>query len=559
VAASASGQIKNKNEGMTSNMNILIGSAWPYANGSLHIGHLAGLLPADVIARYYRAKGDDVYLVSGSDCHGTPVAIRAKQENTSPQEISDDYHDEFCDCFKKIGFSYDRYGKTSTEEHISFVQEFHRSMYEREFIYEKEAPQAFCEFCEKALADRFVVGKCPDCGEHARGDQCEACGVVLEPESLVEPRCSICGNVPVFRLTKHLFIAISKMERELTAFIDNRPHWRKNAIAFSRRYINEGLRDRAVTRDLDWGIDVPKEGYDDKRIYIWAENVLGYLYMSKAVADERGENYDDLWSEESRHYYVHGKDNIPFHTIILPALMLANGGRWKLPDDIISSEYLTLEGRKISTSQNWAIWVKDIVDRYHPDSIRYFILANGPEKRDTDFTWREFVNSHNGELLGAYGNFVNRTLVFIFKYYNAVVPDGTVNQEINIRINELYRSVGHLIEDGCLKDAVDKIFEFVRFGNKYFDTERPWETRNTDTNRCADSLFNCVQIIANLSVLLEPFLPFSSTKVRNWLTIDNKWTTKSISAGFVIPQPEILFERLDNQVVDTELNRLQQS
>ena len=537
-------------------MKILIGSAWPYANGSLHIGHLAGLLPADVIARYYRAKGDDVYLVSGSDCHGTPVAIRAKQENKTPQEISDHYHAEFCDCFEKLGFSYDRYGKTSSVEHVAFVQAFHKAMYEREYIYEQEAPQAFCEHCGRALADRFVIGKCPDCGEQARGDQCDACGTILDPENLLEPKCSVCGNMPAFRPTKHLFIAISKLEKKLTAFIDEHPHWRKNAIAFSRRYINEGLRDRAVTRDLDWGIDVPKDGYENKKVYIWAENVLGYLSMSKTVAEQRGVDYGDIWGADSRHYYVHGKDNIPFHTIILPSLMLANGGKWKLPDDIISSEFLTLEGRKISTSQNWAIWVKDIVDRYDPDSIRYFIIASGPEKRDTDWTWREFVNSHNGELLGAWGNFVNRTLAFVIKYCEGIVPDGNLNSELEAKTSGIYHSIGSLIESGCLKEAIDSAFEFVRYGNKYFDSQRPWETRATDIPACSDAIYNCVQMIANLAVLLEPFLPFSSAKIREWLSVDNSWEPKTVDCGYRIPGSEILFTRLDKSVIDDELERL---
>ena len=537
-------------------MKILIGSAWPYANGSLHIGHLAGLLPADVIARYYRAKGDDVYLVSGSDCHGTPVAIRAKQEDKSPQEISDHYHAEFCECFEKLGFSYDRYGKTSSREHIDFIQEFHKAMYERGYIFEQEAQQVYCEHCGRALADRFVTGICPDCGEQARGDQCDACGIVLDPENLLKPRCSVCGDTPDFRPTKHLFIAISKLDKELKAFIDDRPHWRKNAIAFSRRYINEGLRDRAVTRDLDWGIDVPKAGYEEKKIYVWFEAVLGYLSMSKVVAEQRGENYDDLWGADSRHYYVHGKDNIPFHTIILPSLMIANGGAWKLPDDIISSEFLTLEGRKISTSLNWAIWIKDIIDKYNPDSIRYFLLSSGPETRDTDFTWRGFVNSHNAELLGAWGNFVNRTLAFVNKYFDAIVPDGKLDKDISARVSGLFESAGRLIENGSLKEAVDSIFECIRFGNKYFDTEKPWETRKTDIAACSNAIYNCIQMIANLAVLLEPFIPFSSSKVRKWLAIDYCWALKTIPIGYRISEPEILFERLDKSVIDDELDRL---
>ena len=539
-------------------MKVLIGSAWPYANGPLHIGHLAALLPADVIARYYRAKGDSVYLVSGSDCHGTPVAIRAKEEKKSPEAISNYYHDEFCYCFDKIGFQYDRYGKTSSEEHKEFVQDFHKAMYEGDYIYEKEAPQAFCNQCGNILADRFVIGKCPECGEKARGDQCDACGTVLEPENLLEPHCSVCGSTPEFRPTKHLFIAVSKMEKELRDCLKGRSHWRKNAVSFTKRYIDEGLRDRAVTRDLDWGIDVPKEGYEDKKIYIWAENVLGYLSMSKAVAEERGEDYLDLWKEDSRHYYVHGKDNIPFHSIILPALMIAEGGKWKLPDDMISSEYLTLEGRKISTSQNYAIWIKDIVDRYNPDSIRYFLISNGPEKRDTDFSWREFINTHNGELLGAYGNFINRTLAFIYRYFGGIVPEGNIDKEIEKNINEIYPRVGSLIEKGSLKEAIDVIFEFVRYGNKYFDTQKPWESRNTNIEKCNETRLNCVQMIANLSVLLEPFLPFSSEKVRQWLNIDFSWQPKRINSQLQIPEPAILFERIDKKIIDEELKKLSQ-
>ena len=543
-------------------MKILIGGAWPFANGSLHIGHLAGLLPGDVIARYYRAKGDDVYFVSGSDCYGTPISVRAKQENRLPQEISDFYHAEFCECFNKLGFSYDRYGKTSSDEHKAFVREFHKAMYEGKYIYEDEAPQAFCERCGIALADRFVSGECPSCSEPARGDQCEACGDILEPENLINPLCSVCGGTPVFRPAKHLFIAVSKLEKKLSDFIGARPHWRKNAAAFSRRYINEGLRDRAITRAIDCGIDVPKDGYGDKKIYVWAENVLGYLSMSKTVSVQRGERYEDLWGDNSRHYYVHGKDNIPFHTIILPSLMLANGGNWKLPDDIISSEYLTLEGRKISTSLNWAIWVKDIAGKYHPDSIRYFILANGPEKRDADFTWREFVHSHNGELLGAWGNFVNRTLAFVYKYFGAAVPDGKINPEIGANTTALYTTAGSLIENGNLKAALDTLFGFIRLGNKYFDAGRPWETRNgadgADMESCSETVYNCVQIIANLSVMLEPFLPFSSAKIRGWLEIENSWSVKSVPAGFLIPEPEILFERLDKKVVDEELEKLEE-
>ena len=373
--------------------NILIGGAWPYANGSLHIGHIAGLLAGDVLARYHRAIGDNVYFVSGSDCHGTPVAIRAKKEGKTPQEISDFYHEEFQECFQKLGFSYDVYTKTSSEKHKNFVREFHKKLYESDYVYEKEVPQAYCEECNTFLADRFVVGKCPKCQNDSRGDQCDVCGAVLEPENLLEPVCAICGKSISFKNSKHLYIAISSLEKQLKKLVEEKTEWRKNAIAFTNRYITEGLRDRALTRDLEWGIPVPKEGYENKTIYIWAENVLGYLSASKVATDKAKGDFEALWGKEAKHYYVHGKDNIPFHSIILPALLLGNDTKWHLPDQIVSSEYLTLEGRKISTSQNYAIWIKELLQCYEPDSIRYYFLANGPEKKDADFSWREYVYS----------------------------------------------------------------------------------------------------------------------------------------------------------------------
>lgn len=536
--------------------NILIAGAWPYANGSLHIGHVAGLLAGDVLARYHRAKGDRVCYVSGSDCHGTPVALRAKREGRTPREVSDRFHEEFSRCFQWLGFGYDLYSKTSSEEHIRFVQEFHEKLYGSPYVYEKEVPQAYCEGCKSFLADRFVTGKCPVCGEAARGDQCDACGEVLEPEQLIEPVCAVCGERISFRNTRHLYIAISKLEKELKAYVESHENWRKNAVALSKRYIEEGLRDRALTRDLDWGIDVPRKGYEDKKIYIWAENVLGYLSLSRLVAKERGWDFKELWGEEARHYYVHGKDNIPFHTIILPALLLAEGEDWHLPDHIISSEYLTLEGKKISTSQNYAIWVKDLIGRYEADSLRYYLLANGAEKRDADFSWQGFITSHNNELLGAWGNFVNRTLIFITKYLDGRVPDGSLEKGLEEEIDRLYEKIGKKVEGGRLKEAIDDIFAFVRFSNKYFDLGKPWITRNTSLRDCQNTLYNCVQLIVNLAVLLEPFLPFSSEKVLGWFLLDSSWKRKTVPTGFVIPETEILFRRIDRERIGKEEEKL---
>ena len=561
---------------------ILIGGAWPYANGSLHIGHVAGLLPGDVLARYHRAVGDQVYFVSGSDCHGTPVAIRAKQEGKTPREVSDHYHAEFTECFEKLGFSYDVYTKTSAEEHKDFIRRFHKKLYESPYVYEKESPQAFCEECNTFLADRFVTGLCPKCGAPARGDQCDACGTVLEPENLESPVCAVCGKHIQFRNSKHLYIAISKLEKELKALACGHPEWRKNAIAFTNKYIEEGLRDRALTRDLEWGIPVPKDGYEGKTIYIWAENVLGYLSASEVAArkaqgetsptgaaetisdilQDAGtpERYKTLWdaqNPDSIHYYVHGKDNIPFHTIILPALLIANGDGWRLPDRIISSEYCTLEGRKISTSRNYAIWIRELLDRFDADSIRYYFLSNGPEKRDADFSWENYVNSHNGELLGQYGNLVNRTLAFITKYFDGVVPKGTLSSSIAERISDLYATAAAQIENGDFRDCLGGIFDLVRFANKFFDTEQPWITRTSDPAKCEDTIFQCVQIIANLATLLAPFLPFSSEKVSRWLGADLSWHPQSVPTGFVLPETEILFQRIDKKVIDEEKAKLQ--
>jgi methionyl-tRNA synthetase len=440
----------------------------------------------------------------------------------------------------------------------SFVQAFHRKLYAGDYIYEATVRQARCPHCQKVLTDRMIVGKCPVCAEPTRGDQCEACGAILEADAVLNACCADCGSALEFGKTTQLFLAIAKLERELNDYLNAHPQWRKNALAFTKRYIEEGLRDRAVTRDLDWGIDVPQAGYDDKRIYIWAENVLGYLSASFAVCAERGESWDELFGENAHHYYVHGKDNIPFHTIILPSLLLGHGEGLRLPDEIVSSEYLTLEGRKISTSLNWAIWAKDIVGRYHPDALRYFFLANGPERRDTDFSWREFVARSNSELLGAYGNFVNRSLAFIKKYYDSRVPNGEVDATISQRLLPVFAAVGAKIEQAHLQNALEAVLELVRFGNKYFDGERPWATRTADPKHCAATLYNCVQMIANLAALLAPFLPFSSERVLAWLGQDTGWNMKRVAAGYELPEIGILFERLDKSVVDDELAQLEQ-
>ena len=538
-------------------MNIFIGGAWPYANGSLHIGHIAALLPGDVIARYYRAKGEKVLYVSGSDCHGTPISIRAKSEGVSPKDIANKYHNEFKKCFEKLNFSYDYYSRTDDEFHKKEVQEVIKELHKKGLIYEKDVEQIYCEHCNQFLPDRYVEGVCPKCNSIARGDQCDNCSSLLEPIDLCNRKCKLCSSEPVVKTTKQLYFALSKFGEELKNHLEIcKENWRINAVNNTERYIKEGLRDRAISRDLSLGIDIPIEGYEDKKVYVWIDAVLGYFTLSKKWAIEKGESFEGFWNEEALSYYIHGKDNIPFHSIILPALISGIGYK-KLPDRIISSEYVTLEGKKISTSNNWAVWIPDVIERYNSDTLRYFFLVNGPEKRDTDFSWREFINSNNGELLGAYGNLVNRTLIFAKKYFESSVPNGEVNEKIKVNIETLYKSVGENIEKGNLKVAIEDIFEFVRSINKYFDEKTPWITINTDKDECSNTIYNCIFAIINISNLLSPFLPQSSQKIKAWLGVDeNRWVIINVNNSREISEFEILFERLDKKLIDEEKNNI---
>ncbi|CAI8876489.1 Methionine--tRNA ligase [Bacillus sp. IT-79MI2] len=539
-------------------MSTFIGGAWPYANGSLHLGHVAGLLPGDILARYYRTKGENVLYVSGSDCNGTPIAIRAKQEGVTAKEIADYYHEEFERCFKELGFTYDCYTRTDAQHHHETVQKIFLRLLEEGFIYKKTVEQAYCETCTQFLPDRYVEGVCPHCHEPARGDQCDACSAILDPLDLLEKKCKLCGNTPAVKETEHFYFALHKFQQQINdaiAVAKREGAWRDNAIQLTERYLEEGLQDRAVSRDLPIGVPIPVKGYEDKKIYVWIEAVAGYYSASKRWAEEMGEDDGEFWSSSAKTYYVHGKDNIPFHSIIWPAVLLGIGEK-AIPRHIVSNEYLTVEKRKLSTSKNWAVWVPDILERYDPDSIRYFLTINAPENRDTDFSWREFIYSHNSELLGAYGNFVNRTLKFIEKYYDGAVPKGHINPELKERIEELYRSVGNAIEQAHFKVALEMIFETVRFTNKYFDEQAPWKQREEEPVACEETIYTCVYFIVNFAQLLEPFLPFSSERVRNMLAITNTgWKCENILPER-ISHVQPLFERIDIKQIEKEVERL---
>lgn len=543
-------------------MYIFIGGAWPYANGSLHLGHLAGLLPGDVIARYHRQNGDDVLYVSGSDCHGTPIMLRAKKENVSPRDITDKYHKEFVECFNALGFSYDKFNRTDDEFHVKHVQEIIKKFYDNGYVEEHTVKQLYCKKCDMALADRLVEGKCPNCSMQARGDQCDHCGSLLNPLDLKERRCKNCNQEPCVLDEKQLFFKLSKFQKPLEEYLKTRKYWRKNSIGETERYLKEGLVDRALSRDLSWGIDIPIKGYENKKVYVWFDAVLGYLTACMKVAAEKNIDYKKFWSQDAKSYYVHGKDNIPFHSIIFPSQLMAFSD-FLLPTQLVSSEYLTLEGKKISTSQNWAVWLPDIISRYNPDAIRYFLISNGPENRDTDFSWREFINSNNGELLGAYGNLVNRTLVFAQKNFDGKVPSvesgAQIDETIEKNLLKLFDDVAVLIKTAEFKNAIELIFENIRSINKYFDEYRPWITVKENPKNCAKTIYNCINAIKSFAILLKPFIPFSSEKVLDWIDSSDKWEYSKIQPGIKIKNVDILFERIDKKIIDEELSKLKKS
>ena len=539
-------------------MNVIIGNAWPYANGKLHLGRIAVLLPGDVLARYHRLMGDDVVFVSGSDSHGTPVTMKAKEEGLTPLETSEKYHKEFVRCFNKLYFSFDIFTKTHTEYHCNKVKEFILDLYKKGYIYEKEIEQYYCEKCNEYLLDRYIEGECPHCGGHALGDQCLECSKIIDPEELLEKRCKVCKSEPIIRKTKHLFFALSKFEKDVRRIFIRQHSWRENATKITKRYLDEGLRDRAVTRDFNWGVDVPLEGYEDKKIYVWIEAVMGYLTASMKCIEDRGEDFKEYWDgEDSRVYFVHGKDNIPFHTVIFPAIL--SGLDINNPSIIeVSSEYLKLEGKSFSAAKNWAIWIDYIADNYNVDAIRYYLMLNSPEVKDSDFTWRDFINTTNNDLVGCYGNFVNRTLVFIENNFNGKIPKGQISTELKNDLFNLYFNVGDFIEDGKFKEGLQLIFKMIRKANKFFDEEKPWLTINRDRQKCENTIYNCVQLIINFANILEPFVPKSSKEIRGFFNIDEgNWSYSEIKEGN-INNIKVLFDRIDKKNISEEVKRIKE-
>ncbi|MFC1999249.1 methionine--tRNA ligase [Chloroflexota bacterium] len=547
---------------------ILIGVAWPYANGSLHLGHIAGAyLPADIFARYHRAKGNEVLMVSGSDQHGTPVTIRAEQEGKSPQEIVDKYHHEFLDCWRRLGIEFDLFTTTGTTNHAQVVQDFFLRLLDKGYIYRNEMLLPYCSRCQRYLPDRYVEGGCPYCdSKQARGDQCDACGKPLGFAELIDPRCRLCGSVPEARASEHFFLRLSAFRDDLLHWAQRQDHWRQNVINFTLRYLEEGLKDRAITRDIEWGVPVPQPGFENKRIYVWFEAVIGYLSASKEWAKLSGEDerWRDFWQQDSKSYYFIGKDNIPFHTMIWPAMLMGYGGL-NLPYDVPANEFLTLEDRQLSTSRGWAVWLPGYLERYAPDPLRYLLAANMPETGDTDFSWREFVRRNNDELLANYGNLVHRVLTFTCRHFDGCVPTaGELDESDNEMLHKAKVTID-LVDNSLyrcrFREAMRTAMTLAHDANRYLEEKSPWKVIKEDRESCARALFVAISAISCLKTVMYPFLPFSSQKVHNLLggdglVKDEQWGFHAISPGQKLASPEPLFAKLDEQAVSEETDRL---
>lgn len=527
---------------------ILIGGAWPYANYLMHVGHLAALLPGDVIARYYRDCEDEVIYVSGTDAHGTPITERAKKEGKTPKEIYEYYHEEFVKSFNSMNFSYDLYTTTDSDYHKKEVQNIFKILIDNGYIYEKFEEQDYCEKCKTFLSDREIIGTCPHCGGNANGEQCEECLSTVSPNELTNKHCKTCGEETILKENKHLYFKLSAFQESIKDLLESKKDiWRKQAVGETSKFLEMGLIDRAATRQLNWGVEVPVEDYEDKRIYVWIEAVLGYITSAKKVCEERNINFEEfITNKDLVSYYVHGKDNIPFHTVIYPALLMAMKKNYNLPNYIICSGYVNMNDEKMSKSKGNLITVNDLVSEYDVDSIRYYLIAYGPEKKDVNFNSEEFAINHNKFLVGVLGNFINRNLSFIKKKFDSVVKEAKIDQSIIDETKKVYDEVGKLIETGELKSSIERIFDYIGSGNKYYDENEPWNLAKENLDRFYEVTYTCVYMMANISNLIEPFMPNTSNKIKSILNIKNsKWEEIKISGDIVIGDLPLLFQRIE--------------
>ena len=530
------------------NRDILIGGAWPYANYYMHIGHAAALLPGDVLARYFRANGDRVVYVSGSDCHGTPITVKAKAAGVEPSEIAEKFHKADVETFKNLGFDYDLYTNTMDPFHEARVQEYLKQIKENGFLYEKEEMEDYCPVCKQYLADREIIGKCPHCGGEAKGDQCEVCAMALNADEVLDKRCAACGHEVEKKSNKHYYFALSKFQPEIKKLVDlNSKVWRFNAVRETEKFLNMGLIDRAVTRQIEWGIRVPFEGYDDKRIYVWMEAVMGYLTTAEQVCKAKGiDFYSFITNPQLTSYYVHGKDNIPFHTVIYSALLQAIDRKYNLPGYIVSSEYVNINNEKMSKSKGNLITADELLEIFPADSVRYYLTAFGPEKKDISTSLDEMKQAHNKFLVGQLGNFINRNLSFLSKKFEGVIPNGVVDEDIIAKTKETFKVVGELIEKAELKSALNEVFDYIALGNKYYDEHEPWNQVKNDIEAFNNTTYTCVYMMANIANLIAPFMPTASAKIKAKLGVDKevKWAEVSIPRDLKVQDNDLLFNRI---------------
>ncbi len=532
--------------------DIFIGGAWPYANYYLHVGHLAALLPGDILAKYYRGCGDNVMYVSGSDCNGTPITERAKKEGVSPEKIANFYHEEFVKTFNAIDFEYDEYSTTMDDYHKKTVQECFLKLMANGYIYEKEVSQDYCETCQTYLSDREITGTCPHCGGKSSGEQCDDCLATLDSDEVLDKHCRTCGSKTILKTNKHLYFKLTAFQNELQNLLDkNKDLWRKNAVGETQKFLNMGLVDRAATRQLTWGIEVPVSGYEDKRIYVWVEAVLGYFSMGKKVSERNGVDFDKFLSNDNenlRTYYTHGKDNIPFHSIIFPALLMGLKNNYRLPDYIVSSAYVNLNDEKMSKSKGNLISVNELLENYDSDTLRFYFTFNGPEVKDTSCSIEDLIQSHNKFLVGVLGNFINRNLSFVAKKFDGIITEGNIDSNIIENTKKTYKLVGESIEKGEFRNALNLVMDYISLGNKYYDDKAPWIKVKEDIKEFNNITYTCIYMIANIANLIHPFMPKASNKIRNMLDLDQfKWEEINISGDIKINNIELLFNRIDTK------------
>ena len=559
---------------MSAPKRYTITAALPYTNGPIHIGHLAGVyVPADIYARYLRLTGNDVAYISGSDEHGAAIPMRAKKEGVSPQVIIDKYHTIIKKSFEDFGISFDNYSRTSSKIHHETASEFFTKMYnDGEFIEEVSA-QLYDEEANQFLADRFVVGTCPKCGfEESYGDQCENCGTSHNATDLINPKSAITGNVPTVKETKHWFLPLDKHEAFLREWIleGHKKDWKPNVYGQVKSWVEDGLRPRAVTRDLDWGIPVPLKDAEGKVLYVWFDAPIGYISSTKEWAAREGKNWEDYWKkDDTKLVHFIGKDNIVFHCIIFPSMLKAHGD-YILPDNVPANEFLNLEGNKLSTSKNWAVWLHEYLEEFpnQQDVLRYTLTANAPESKDNDFTWKDFQAKNNNELVAIFGNFINRVVVLTNKYYEGVVPAANdfteVDEDVLAAIKEFPNTIGKSVERYRFREASQELMNLARLGNKYLADEEPWKVIKVDAERVQTIMYVALQISAALAVVSEPFLPFTSTKLKGILNIDDALSWDNVTemdvllpAAHQINKAELLFSKIEDNTIEAQVEKLE--